>query len=301
MDSACAELANRAALSKMLSVAEARPLEALLKLSECLVREPRSAVVGITGPQGTGKSTLISRLVGELSSEGRTVAALLVDPSSPLTGGAVLGNRLRIRDLPDGAFVRSVWAEDERAVPLRALISLELLEAAGYDYVIVETPGAGQVNTSVLRISDLVVVVLMPLLGDEVQVIKAGLMEIGDVYVVNKADLPEADLMYSYVKPFARGRPVVKVSALYGENMEELLSAVRSVLERRSLEGARERKRIERRRYLLEEALLELLHSAIREELGRVGGEELLKRPEAFAELVRGLKARLANRITGGP
>ncbi len=297
----CADLADRSGLSRVLSLAEARPLEVLLRLSDCLVREPRSAVVGVTGPQGVGKSTLISSLARELSSGGSRVAALLVDPSSPLTGGAVLGNRLRIRDLPSEAFVRSVWAEDERAVPLRALTALEVLEAAGYDYVIVETPGAGQVNTSILRISDLVLVVLMPLLGDEVQAIKAGLMEIGDVYVVNKADVPEADLMYNYVKPFAKGRPVVKVSALYRKNVGELVEVLRGELRRRSLEGSIERKRAERRRYLLEEALLELLHDAIREELGGLASEELLKRPDALAELVRDLKARLANRIVAGP
>lgn len=135
----CAELSDRSSLSKALSIAEVSALEALTKFSNCLVRKPRSVVIGITGPQGVGKSSIISCLVKELSSEGHRVAALLVDPSSPLTGGAVLGNRLRMPDLPRDTFVRSVWAEDERSIPLRAITSLEVLEAAGYDYVLVET------------------------------------------------------------------------------------------------------------------------------------------------------------------
>ncbi|MEM0066251.1 MAG: hypothetical protein QXH88_04920 [Sulfolobales archaeon] len=297
----CAELGDRATLSKILSIAEVNSLKALITLSNCLVREPKSAVIGITGPQGVGKSTMISCLIRELSSEGYRVAALLVDPSSPLTGGAVLGNRLRMTDLPRDTFARSIWAEDERSIPLRAVTSLEVLESAGYDFILVETPGAGQVNTGILRVSDVVVVVLMPFLGDEVQVIKAGLMEIGDIYVVNKADVPEADLMYSYVKSLVKDKPVLKVSALYRKNLSELIETIKTELKKRDLKGARVRKRVERRKYLVEESLLELLHQLVREELSLAIGEELLKNPNALTEVLRGLKTRIANRIVEGP
>ncbi|MEM1962611.1 MAG: hypothetical protein QXY48_04065 [Sulfolobales archaeon] len=297
----CAELGDRATLSKILSIAEVNSLKALITLSNCLVREPRSAVIGITGPQGVGKSTMISCLIRELSSEGYRVAALLVDPSSPLTGGAVLGNRLRMTDLPRDTFARSIWAEDERSIPLRAVTSLEVLESAGYDFILVETPGAGQVNTGILRVSDVVVVVLMPFLGDEVQVIKAGLMEIGDIYVVNKADVPEADLMYSYVKSLVKDKPVLKVSALYRKNLSELIETIKTELKKRDLKSARVRKRVERRKYLVEESLLELLHQLVREELSLAIGEELLKNPNALTEVLRGLKTRIANRIVEGP
>lgn len=301
MNYSCEELGDRMALSKILSVAEVSSLEALIKLSGCLVKEPRSVVIGVTGPQGVGKSTVISCLIKELSSEGHKVAALLVDPSSPLTGGAVLGNRLRMSDLPKEAFTRSIWAEDERAIPLRAITSLEILEAAGYDYILVETPGAGQVNTSVLRISDVVLVVLMPFLGDEVQVIKAGLMEIGDIYVVNKADVPEADLMYGYVRSLVKEKAVVKISALYRRNLGELVETVKTEVKKKNSGSERVRKRVERRRYLIEETLLEYLHRIVRQEIVEVGGEELLKNPGAFTEVIRGLKTRLANRIMEGP
>lgn len=299
--SLCAELGDRVVLSKILSIAEVSSLEALLKLLDCLVREPRSVVVGVTGPQGVGKSTLISSLVRELSSEGYSVGALLVDPSSPLTGGAVLGNRLRISELPSKAFARSIWADDERAIPLRAITSLEILEAAGYDYILVETPGAGQVNTSILRISDLVLVVLMPFLGDEVQVIKAGLMEIGDVYAVNKADVPEADLMYNYVKSLVKGKPVLKISALYKENIGELVGTMKAELQRKGSAEERVRKRIERRKYLIEETLVDEIYRVIREELRNVSDNEIMMKPEVFTELMRGLKTKLAKKIMEGP
>lgn len=156
-------------------------------------------------------------------------------------------------------------------------------------------------NTGILRVSDLVLVVLMPFLGDEVQVIKAGLMEIGDIYVVNKADVPEADLMYNYVKSLVKGRPAIKVSALYRKNLGELVEVIRAELTKKNAEGERIRKRVERRKYLIEEALLELLHRVVREELSWVSGEELLTNPETFAEVIRGLKAKLVSRIIGGP
>ncbi|MCX8184376.1 MAG: GTP-binding protein [Sulfolobales archaeon] len=301
MSRVCVELSDRVALSKVLTVAETNSLEILSRLSECLVREPRSAVIGITGPQGVGKSTVISSLIRELSSEGLKVAALLVDPSSPITGGAVLGNRLRISELPSESFARSIWAEDERAIPLRAIASLEILEAAGYDYIFIETPGAGQVNTSILRISDLVLVILMPFLGDEVQVIKAGLMEIGDIYIVNKADVPEADLMYNYVKSLVREKPLVKISALYKKNINELVKTIETELKKRDSEGRRAVKRVERRKYLIEETLIEQIHKILHRELREVREEELLKKPGNFIEIARDLKARLANKIVEGP
>jgi LAO/AO transport system kinase len=297
----CKELSDRVTLSRVLSLAESDPAEVLVELSSCLPREPRAVVVGVTGPQGVGKSTIISSLVRELNDGRRRVAALLVDPLSPLTGGAVLGNRLRMPELPDSAFARSVWAEDERALPLRAIASLEILEAAGYDYILVETPGAGQVNTSVLRVSDLVLVVLMPFLGDEVQVIKAGMMEVGDIYVVNKADVPEADLMYGYVKSLVKEKPVVKVSALYRKNLRELVETMDAEVSRKDREGERVRKRFERRKYLVEEALLEELQHKIREELKEVNYPDLLSKPETLPETIRGLKTKLSKKLLEGP
>lgn len=297
----CEELRNKVTLSKVLSLAESSPLKVLVELSHCLPREPRAVIVGVTGPQGVGKSTIISSLIRELNNGGRGVAVLLVDPLSPLTGGAVLGNRLRMPEIPDSAFARSMWAEDERALPLRAITSLEVLEAAGYDYILVETPGAGQVNTSILKVSDLVLVVLMPFLGDEVQVIKAGIMEIGDIYVVNKADVPEADLMYGYVKSLIKEKPVIKISALYRKNLKELVETIELVVSRKDKGNERVRKRLDRRKYLLEEALLEELQHKIKEGLNEFEQTHLLSKPEMIPETIRGLKTKLAKKLLEGP
>jgi len=254
----------------------------------------------VTGPRGVGKSSLISALIRELTQRGHRVAALLVDPSSPTSGGAVLGNRVRMPYLPDEVFVRSIWAESERSVPLRAAVSIELLEAAGYDYVIVETPGAGQVSTDTLRISDLVVV-LMPLLGDEVQVIKAGMMEIGDIYVINKSDIPESELMYSYVKSLVKGKPVIKVSALYGTNLGELVNAVNQLLSSRRASGEQLKRRVERRRFVVEEALRELLEARLRSSLSKIHPSVLVERPNLIPEVISSLKASLVKSLSGGP
>ncbi len=301
MEAECSKLRDRLALSKALSLTELNSLSVLLKYSTCLVREPQSSVIGVTGPQGVGKSSLISALIKELTRRGYRVAALLVDPSSPMSGGAVLGNRIRMPYLPDEAFVRSIWAENERSVPLRVAVSIELLEAAGYDYVIVETPGAGQVNTDILRISDLVLVVLMPLLGDEVQVIKAGMMEIGDIYIVNKSDIPESELMYGYVKSLVKGRPVIKVSALYRTNIGELIDAVNHLLSVRKTSGEQLRRRIERRRFVVEEALKELLEVQLRSSLSEIPYSVFIERPDLIPEVISSLKASLVKRLSGGP
>ncbi|MCC6014705.1 MAG: methylmalonyl Co-A mutase-associated GTPase MeaB [Desulfurococcaceae archaeon] len=301
VDVECGRLRDRLTLSKALSLAELDSLTTLLRYSACLVKEPRSSVVGITGPQGVGKSSLISAMIKELTQHGYRVAALLVDPSSPMSGGAVLGNRIRMPYLPEEAFVRSIWAENERSVPLRAAVSIELLEAAGYDYIVVETPGAGQVNTDILRISDLVVVVLMPLLGDEVQVIKAGMMEIGDLYVVNKSDIPESELMYNYVKSLVKGKPVIKVSALYRTNLGELVSTVEQLLGNRRASGDILKKRMERRRFIVEEALKEFLETQLRSSLSEVPPSILVEKPDLIPEVISSLKASLVKRLSGGP
>jgi len=297
----CSKLGDKLALSKALSLAELDSLTTLIKYSTCLVREPRSSVIGITGPQGVGKSSLISALVRELVQRGYRVAALLVDPASPMSGGAVLGNRVRMPYLPDSAFARSIWAENERSVPLRAAVSIELLEAAGYDYIIVETPGAGQVNTDILRISDLVVVVLMPLLGDEIQVIKAGMMEIGDLYVINKSDIPESELMYNYVKSLVKGKPVIKVSALYRTNLGELVNTVDQLLNSRRASGEQLRKRVERRLFVVEEALKELLEAQLKSSISELSPSVFVERPDLIPEVISSLKASLVKRLSGGP
>ncbi|HUW40367.1 MAG TPA: methylmalonyl Co-A mutase-associated GTPase MeaB [Rectinemataceae bacterium] len=153
-------------------------------------------VVGITGPPGSGKSTLTDKLIGALRSRGLRVGVLAVDPSSPFTGGAILGDRLRMQHhaTDEGVFIRSLASRGTLGGLSRATAaSVRVLEAAGYDWIIVETVGVGQSEVDIVKLADTVVLVSVPGLGDDIQVIKAGIMEIGDIFVVNKSDRDGSD------------------------------------------------------------------------------------------------------------
>jgi LAO/AO transport system kinase len=191
-------------------------------------------VIGVTGPPGTGKSSLVDRLTESYRKRGLKVGIVAIDPTSPLTGGALLGDRIRMIDhtMDEGVFIRSM-ASRGWAGGLSGAVAdvIQLLDAAGMDVIMVETVGIGQSDTDVVRVAHAVMVVLMPGLGDDVQASKAGLMEIGDVYVVNKADLPGADDMVVDLLAMARdfkGRnpSVLKVSATKREGIETVVGVL---------------------------------------------------------------------------
>jgi LAO/AO transport system kinase len=200
----------------------------------------RAKTIGVTGPPGAGKSSLVNQLVGELRRRGRTVAVLAVDPSSPFSGGAVLGDRLRMMQhaCDDGVFIRSMASRGQLGGLARAAgDALTVLDAMPWDHVIVETVGVGQNETDVMRIADMVVLVQTPMGGDDVQAAKAGITEIGDIYVVNKADLGDAGRTVHYLQDMiALGRrlrpdnswtpPVVKTEALGGAGVSELVDHI---------------------------------------------------------------------------
>ena len=202
--------------------------------------------IGITGPPGAGKSTLTDRLVGLLRARGETVAVVAVDPSSPFTGGALLGDRVRMDARmtgPDGApddgvFVRSLAARGALGGLSEATeAACDVLDAAGFDVILVETVGVGQGEIDVAETADTTLVVLVPESGDAVQAMKAGLMEVADVFAVNKADHAEAGNLVRALRQAlhlrAGGRrhegweiPVVKVSALHDDNVDGLLAVL---------------------------------------------------------------------------
>ncbi len=194
-------------------------------------------VIGVTGPPGTGKSSLVDRLTESYRKKGLKVGIVAIDPTSPLTGGALLGDRIRMVDhtMDSGVYIRSM-ASRGWAGGLSGAVAdvIQLLDAAGMDIVMVETVGIGQSDTDVVRVAHAVMVVLMPGLGDDVQASKAGLMEIGDVYVVNKADLPGADDMVVDLLAMARdfkGRnpSVLKVSATKREGIETVVGVLERI------------------------------------------------------------------------
>ena len=226
---------DRRALARGITLVENDAPEAGLLLRH--LRPPWKAfIVGVTGPPGTGKSSLVDRLIEGYRRKGLRVGVIAVDPTSPITGGALLGDRIRMGSHAGDkeVFIRSMASRGWSGGLSRAATqAIQLMDAAGFDLVFLETVGIGQSDIEVVGVSHVVLVVLMPGLGDEIQVSKAGLMEVGDVYVVNKSDLEGADLMAATLLGMvkgARGRSpeVVKVSALSGGGIDRLLDSVES-------------------------------------------------------------------------
>lgn len=223
---------ERWALSRLLSLAaRGERVEAILT-GLGPARQP-SRVVALTGSAGVGKSTLAGKLIELLRVRGLTVAVLACDPQSPLSGGALLGDRFRMPAQPDdGVFIRSLAAVGGHGAVAEHLPAMvRLLEAFGFDVVLIETVGAGQGDTAVRDLADVVVLLLQPETGDDLQWEKAGLLEVADVVVIQKADLPGADSAEAQVQSslaLSEGRsvPVLKVSARKGEGIEELWNAI---------------------------------------------------------------------------
>ena len=248
---------DRRALARAISLVENRdPLS--YELVRVLYPETGSAfVVGVTGPPGVGKSSLISALVRHLREADTTVGVISVDPSSPFTQGALLGDRIRLSDhfLDPGVFIRSMGTRGHLGgLSEASLQAALLLDAAGKDVVLLETVGAGQSEVEVIGIADTVLLVLMPGSGDSVQALKAGIMEIPDVIAINKMDHPAAKTMLNEVRSIlaldrerAWRPPIILTEAVRGENVSELWSKIeehRGFLESEGLLEERRRKNL---------------------------------------------------------
>ncbi len=251
---------NRAAIARAISAVEAGAGDSHELLRSLRRATGRARLFGVTGAPGVGKSTLVGALIAELRKRNQTVGVIAVDPSSPISGGAILGDRVRMtrHGEDDGVFIRSLASRgNSGGLSLATSRAAEVLDAAGFENVIIETVGAGQSEIDVADLADVTAVVCAPGLGDDVQAMKAGLLEVADVLVVNKADDPLAavtanqlESMLALRKASGRKVPVLKTSARDAAGIPELADALARTFE--GLEPKdRARRRLERMRRLL--------------------------------------------------
>ena len=255
---ALADAGDRRALGRLLSIVESDRRGAAEVRSTTFAKAGEAWITGITGAPGAGKSTLTDRLLTRIRRDGTRVAVVAVDPSSPYTGGAVLGDRVRMQDHIDdpGVFIRSLASRGSLGGVSHATPQcVTVLDGMGFPEIIIETVGVGQAEVDIVEHADTTIVVLNPGWGDGIQAAKAGLLEIGDIFVVNKADRPGTDEAIKDIKQMLQlGEhgmwipPVIATKALVGDGVEELWSAVlghRSHLEASGELGVVRRRRLE--------------------------------------------------------
>ncbi|HEY3176161.1 MAG TPA: methylmalonyl Co-A mutase-associated GTPase MeaB [Candidatus Polarisedimenticolia bacterium] len=259
------------ALARAISIVEDRLPSAREIMERITPRAGRAPIIGVTGPPGAGKSTLVDGLTALFRREGKRVGIIAVDPSSAFSGGAVLGDRIRMQrhSTDEGVFIRSMATRGHFGGLASASVDVtDLMGAAGCDVVIIETVGVGQDEVDVVRVADLVLVVLVPGMGDDIQTIKAGIMEIPDIFVLNKADRDGIDRLHTDVKtmlglidqPGRRAPEILRTVAPTGQGLDELHRAIEAHLQATPPDMVAQRRR-ERSR----ERLLDLLRERVLE------------------------------------
>ena len=239
---------DRRSLSRAISIIDNEEGKYQEIISQIFKNTGRAMTIGLTGPGGAGKSSLIGKLIDEFKRFGYKIAIIAVDPTSPVTGGAILGDRVRMQaNLMDKSevFMRSIASRGAVGGISRSLRNIiRILDAAGYNLIIVESVGAGQLEIEVSKVVNLTLVVFTPNTGDKVQAVKAGITEIGDIYIVNKSDLEGANTLYNTIKDLigdTERKPIIlKCSAKTGTGTREVAKMIRNLLTER-IERIREK------------------------------------------------------------
>ena len=265
---------KRRAIAKAISIIENDQKQARIILKKIFKSSGSAMVIGITGPAGGGKSSLINKAVGVLKKLGTNPAVLAIDPTSHLTGGALLGDRVRMIESTDsGTYIRSIASRGATGAISRSIRnSVRILEYAGFNPIIIESVGAGQTEIEISKISDITVVVFNPQTGDSIQTIKAGLTEIGDIYLVNKSDLEGASRLFDAVRDYigtTENKPIILLtSTKSNKGINEFAKKLKELMK------SKKKMKKEQEKNRLESELKDIILNHIKEKIDFMSGSD---------------------------